>query len=92
MYTYVYKYTTVYTHIHIIHIYIYTYIYINEYPRFYIQYGNIPTRASPPPTLTQCSPPAVLPTALAWGGVGWGQIPYGYMPVFDIGYWICTHM
>ena len=33
-------------------------------------------------------PPAPLRTAPAWGCVGWGGIPYGYISILDIGYWI----
>ena len=47
------------------------YIYIYIYLIFYIQYGNIPTRDLPPPSLR---------TAPEWGGVGWGESLMGTLP------------
>ena len=64
---------------------------MNRYPISYIQYGNIPIRDSFPPTPTPPHAGAARRGAGgAWGGGwgGWGGIPYGYISILDIGYWI----
>ena len=56
----------------------------------YIQYGNIPIRDSPPPHPPTPCPPRPLCGRPQHGvvGGGWGGIPYGYISILDIGYWI----
>ena len=70
----------------------YIYIYIYKYPISYIQYGNIHIRDSPPPHPTPCwgRPQRGRGGSMGWGG--WGGIPYGYISILDIGYWIYIYI
>ena len=62
---------------------VYIYIYMNRYPISCIQCGNIPIR-DPTHLLHPMPPPAPSAADPAWGGVG--GIPYGHIPIWDIGY------
>ena len=77
---------------------------MNKYQISFIQYGNTPTKDSPHRTPRHAplpgssadgpvmlGPSAEDPGRGAWRGVGWGGIPYGYIPILDIGYWIYVH-
>ena len=72
-----------------LHMYIYKY---TQYPISYVQSGNIRchTRKEFPPSRPH---PMLGPSAEGpGGGMGWGG--WGYLSIFDIGYWIfiCTDM
>ena len=55
----------------------------------YTHKGFPPT---PPPPHPMLGPPAEGPGGgMGWGG-GWGGIPYGYISILDIRYWIYIYI
>ena len=68
-----------------------TTLYIDTNPIFCIQYGNI-YKALPLPTLTRGPPRGLCGRPQHRMGWGLGRIPYGYVSISDIGYWLYIYI